>query len=645
MIIKKHLYRLLFISFIVFINILLSKTADAKTTLETQRTDFLEAYDILHKGGLYFGDHLRSYALYPYLDYERIKQHLDKTNRLVILDYINRYDQSWMADDLRTELMKRFAIEKKWHAVSQYYKKGAGGYAAKCLNLEAKTYTQSGAALNQTLKQAMKLWLSGNPRPQVCSSLFQRLLEKGRINNQTAWERITLAMNKGNTSLAKSLAKFTNNKTLVSVWTKVRKHPAKNLKDKKLKKDTPRIRQIIAYGIKRMARKDASKAKQQWLALQKTHRFNNQEKADIESYIGVRLALDRNPYALQKLYAIPARLRSQDANIWLARLAIRKNDWSKVLNAISALPHDLREKDIWQYWQAYAEKKTGRKVTVNLNKLAQNASFYGFLAADQQNLPYRRLLQKEPNWDQLIPSIAQRPAIKRATELFAINMPKLAKKEWYWQLKQLNNREKLIAAAYAHKINQPFLGIITVSQTKDWNQVGLRFPMRYKKLVQKVARSQGILPAWVYAIMRRESAFDPAISSSANAQGLMQVLPATARSVAKKLGIRNHTSSDLLIPEKNALLGAGYLRQMLTRFKGNYVKATASYNAGPHRIPKWAPDYPLPAPNWIESIPFNETRNYVRAVMSYTTIYDHKLNYKKRRNLRLSYRLQTITPE
>jgi len=114
--------------------------------------------------------------------------------------------------------------------------------------------------------------------------------------------------------------------------------------------------------------------------------------------------------------------------------------------------------------------------------------------------------------------------------------------------------------------------------------------------------------------------------------------------VAKKLGIKTHKTSDLLVPEKNARIGAAYLSQMLNRFDGNYVKATASYNAGPHRIPKWLPDFPINAVRWIESIPFNETRNYVRAVMSYTTIYDFKLNYKNRQNLRLSQRLQMVTP-
>jgi len=201
----------------------------------------------------------------------------------------------------------------------------------------------------------------------------------------------------------------------------------------------------------------------------------------------------------------------------------------------------------------------------------------------------------------------------------------------------------LVAAAYALEINQPFLAILTVSGTKDWNQVGLRFPMKYQNLVQQSARANGVIPAWVYGIMRRESAFDPVITSSANARGLMQVLPATAKGVAKSLGIR-HRTSDLFIPEKNANIGAAYLSQMLKRFKGNYAKATASYNAGPHRIPRWLPNKTITAPQWIESIPFNETRNYVRAVMSYTTIYDHKLHFRNRSNLRLSQRLQAIRP-
>lgn len=624
----------------VIITLVFFSQANAKS----QRDEFQEAYRILHARGIYDSSHLKNYILHPYLEYERLKQNINISSDQSILSFIKRNQQSWLAEDISTDLLARFAKQKKWKAVLNLYKPNQGGNKAKCYGLEARVRTSLGKHLKKTLDEAIKVWLSGSRRPQNCNALFSLLEQRGLINDSMGWKRITLAMNKGNTRLAKDLTRHVSSKALASTWIKLRKKPSKYLKSKLLRKKDPRTRQVIAYGIKRLARKNTQKANKAWKRFQKIHPFTPKEKADIESYIGSRQAFDHNPYALQKLSAIPSLLRSEEASLWMARMAIRQADWRKLLNAIYSLPTETRNKDRWKYWIAFAQKETKKKITVNLEKLSENASFYGFLAADQLKKPYKRLLQKETNWNRLIPKIKNRASIKRATELFALGKDKLAKKEWFWTLKRLNKMEKLTAAAYAHQINQPFLGIITVSQTKDWNQTGLRFPLKYKSLVQKSARAQGIIPAWVYGIMRRESAFDPKIVSSANAKGLMQVLPSTAKVVARKLGLKNHRASDLLTPRKNVYIGSGYLSQMLKRFKGNYVKATASYNAGPHRIPRWAPDYPISAPQWIESIPFKETRNYVRAVMAYTTIYDHKLNYKSRRSLRLSQRLQKIGP-
>lgn len=620
----------------------------SQTTLlnaQSQRDDFLQAYKILHKGGLYDDSHLRGYLLHPYLEYERIKRNLRRTSDQALINFIKKNQQSWLAEDLNTELLERFAQQQRWRSVLAFYREGQGGNKAKCHGLDARIRTTSGQQKKQALDKAMQLWLSGNDRPRNCNSLFSLLKRNGRITDKAAWQRITLAMEKGKTSLSKSLAKHLNERSLVPLWVKLRKKPTKTLKHKRLKKKDARSRQLIAYGIKRIARKNPDKARKKWYQFQKSHPFTTQEKADVESYLGVKQAIEHSPYALQKLAAIPNKARSDDANIWMARMALRQGDWRKLLIAISSMNPEEQQQDIWQYWRAQADKRTGKKTRINLHKLAKNASFYGFLAADQLKKPYVRLRQKETNWNRFIPKIKNRRSIQRAVELYAIGKPRLAKKEWFWTLKRLNKNDKLAAAAYALQIKQPFLAIITVSQTKDWNQTGLRFPLEYQALVKKSAREQGILPAWVYGIMRRESAFDSQIVSSAKAKGLMQVLPSTAKQVARKIGIKNHRTSDLLIPEKNARLGAAYLSQMLKRFAGNYVKATASYNAGPHRIPRWLPDFNISAPRWIESIPFNETRKYVRAVMAYTTIYDHKLNYKSKRNLRLSQRLQTVGPK
>ncbi len=638
---KSNNYYPIILTFLISITGIATAKSNSYTA---KQNEFLQAYQTLNKGGLYYGNNLQDYILYPYLDYERIKQNLKKTNDNALIGFINNNQRSWMADDLRSELMSRFAQKKNWREVLRHHNDNISGYRAKCLGIEAKARTSTGNNKKKFLNQGLEIWLSGNPRPEVCTGLFNLLKQHKLVNDRTAWQRIALAMDKGKTRLAKNLSKHTNNKSLVSLWTKLRKNPSKHLNNSLLKKNDARTNQVIVYGIKRLARKNTYNATDRWIQFQKTHHFTIQEKAQVESYIGVRQALDQSPYALQNLAVIPAKHRSEEGSLWMARRAIRQGDWHKVLDAIRGMTDELKKKDIWQYWQATAEKKTGKPITINRHKLAENASFYGFLAADELKIPYKRLLQKETNWQALIPKVKNRKSMQRATELFAINKPKLAKKEWNWTLKQLDKMGILTAAAYAHEIGQPFLGIITVSKTKDWNQTGLRFPLRYQSLVKKVARSQRIVPAWVYGVMRRESAFDPIIQSHANAKGLMQVLPATARGVAKRLGIKGHRTSDLFIPEKNALIGAGYLSHMLKRFKGNYAKATASYNAGPHRIPRWTPDHPITAPQWIESIPFKETRNYVRAVMSYTTIYDHKLNYKNRRNLRLSQRLQKVGP-
>ncbi len=613
-------------------------------SLDAQRKDFIEAYDILHKGGAFSGSHLKDYALASYLDFERINQHLKQTSDQALDDFIHANPKSYLANKLTIERLTRLANQQKWQDILTLAEKvEGGGSKAKCPILNAQINTSEGKSKQVALLAAKRYWLKGKAASKACNAVIDLLHKNKMINDNDLWLRISKAMEKGKTRLAKSLAKNSKHQKLVSLWVKLRKKPAKHLNHKLLQKSTSKTRHLMTYAVKRIARKDTDKAKKKWRKLQQTHGFTRDEKADVDSYIATRDAVDHKPDALEQLMAIPSEKRTKEANVWMARSAIRRGRWQEVLNAIKPMSHDEKKQDVWTYWRTYAKHRLGKKNTPeDYYELSKDASFYGFLAADQLKAPYERLQKEEPDWDQFIPEIKKTAGFQRAVELYTLGLTKLARKEWMWELKQLSHHDKLVAAAYALEINQPFLAIITISQTKDWNQVGLRFPMKYKNLVIKSANSQNIDPAWVYGIMRRESAFDSQISSSANAKGLMQILPRTAKEVARKLGIKSHKTSDLLIPEKNARLGSAYLSQMLKKFNGNFAKATASYNAGPHRIPKWTPEFPIVAPRWIESIPFNETRNYVRAVMSYTTIYDYKLNHKTGKNLRLSERLHPI---
>ena len=635
--INKHFY------FWVLLFSLVPLSSFAKS-LDTQRKDFIEAYNILHKGGAYSGSHLKSYILSSYLDFERINQHLKTTSDQTLAKFISTNPKSYLANKLLTERLVRLAKQEKWQEVLMLSNDlEGGGSKAKCPILSAQIQTLSGKSKQVALLTAKRYWLKGKAASKSCNALIELLHKNQLIDDNDLWQRISIAMNKGKTRLAITLSKKSKHSKLVALWTKIRKQPSKYLNHKHLQKSNQKTRHIMTYAIKRIARKDTNKAKKKWQKLQQSHGFTRDEKADVDSYIATRDAVDHKADALEQLMAIPSNKRSKEANIWMARSAIRRGRWQEVINAIKPMSHDEKKQDVWTYWRTYSKHRLGKKILPeDYFELSNNASFYGFLAADQLKRPYQRLEKEEPDWNQFIPEIKKVKGFQRAAELYAIGLPKLARKEWMWELKQLNHHDKLVAAAYALEIDQPFLAIITISQTKDWNQVGLRFPMKYKDLVLSSAKEQNIDPAWVYGIMRRESAFDSQISSSANARGLMQILPRTAKEVARKLGIKGHKTSDLLIPEKNARLGAAYLSQMLRKFNGNFAKATASYNAGPHRIPKWTPKFPIVAPRWIESIPFDETRNYVRAVLSYTTIYDYKLNHKTGKNLRLSQRLHPI---
>ena len=276
-------------------------------------------------------------------------------------------------------------------------------------------------------------------------------------------------------------------------------------------------------------------------------------------------------------------------------------------------------------------------------QLADEPSFHGFLAADRVNLPYKSLdTQPKPDNKQRVQGLQRIAALQRVREWYALGNGAQARKEWLRTLKLMDKNGLLAASELALAWNMPHLSIMTAAKAKEWDNVNLRFPLLNVEQAQAQARNQGIQTAWVLGVMRRESAFDATAASNADAYGLMQLILPTAKLMARKQGLSVSSKEDVLQPATNIQLGSAYLSQLLKRFNGNYVQATAAYNAGPGRPPQWAPDIPLNADQWIETIPFTETREYVQAVLAYTTIYDHKLNADKA--LRLSDRLQPIMP-
>ena len=622
----------------------LSTLSYAKTA--TDNADFKTAYNQLKAGKTTNISQFKHHILYPYLEYEQIKQQKDAIDTSTMQRFIASNSNTPLSDQLRTHLVKRFNESGQWDQTYLQYSGEPKALKARCLHLEARVALGDEQA---ALPAGKKIWMSGRDRPSECDALFAKLKSNGLLQPEDYWRRIGLAMDRGATSLAKSLARQLNrqDQALTTTWVSARKRPEKALKSRSLKQDTQHSRDVIAYAVKRIARNDTDKARDAIRRFLRTHKFDTTQQAEINRYIAIRDALDHKPHALMSLAAVPEASQDIQTKEWITRLAVRQGNWKKALQAINSMPADKQNSTTWKYWKARcleAEKRSAEARTI-YESIIKNASFYGFLAADHLNKPYEMLKHRHPELSGLIPELSKRIGIRRALALLSLDMKALGRAEWFNALDAKNKNQMLAAAKLAQNNGFHFTSILTLSKAKAWNQVELRFPMAYESLVRAEASLQGVLPSLIYGVIRRESAFDPNIVSSAKAQGLMQLIPPTAKQVRRGLKMKPLSRKQIFEPETNIKLGTAYLKTLLERFNGNYALATASYNAGPHRMPRWAPDYPLEASRWIESIPFNETRNYVQAVLGYMTIYEYKLNGGNESAVtRVSQRLSPIKP-
>ncbi|MGB5598391.1 MAG: transglycosylase SLT domain-containing protein [Thiothrix litoralis] len=616
---------------------------------ENQRELFQQTYSKLQAGNtdgfatLPAG--MTQYPLYPWLEYSYLKQNVDTLSDAQMLDFALRNPNSLMADALYTQLSKRLADKQDWQKLLNTIPPDLDDTNTQCYRTQALMAIGQKQAALDTGKQTWMGITKGIS--SACLPVTDLLRRYVKLSTSDYWERIRAALDKNQTTLASQLAADLppEARSAVDTWMQIRKSPADALPNAIQQTDTPYLRDAITYGLERLAKKEPQQAETLWATARQTLKFTPEETAKVESALGMYQALRRDPAALPRLAAIPSAQRTQDGNLWMARAAARTSDWEKLLDATRQLKFDnARDAAGWQYWQARALEQTGKKreATSLYTQIAPQATFYGFLSADHLGQSYDSLRLKPIDRSQRVAGLQKIAAVQRAFEWFALGNREQGRKEWFRVLKQMDKDGILAMADLATRANDPNLAIWTVARAKEWDEINLRFPLVHIELAMEQGRTQGIQPAWIMGVMRRESAFDAGVESSAKALGLMQLIPPTARAVGNKLGLSIKGRDDILHPATNVQLGSAYLRDMLRKFSGNYAQATAAYNAGPGRPPQWAPEKLINADQWVESIPFNETRDYVQAVMAYTTIYDDKLNPGKGR--RLSERLQPIAP-
>jgi len=602
------------------------------------RSDFLAAEQALAQGDraaytdLAAG--LRDYPLYPYLVYADLSGRLGSLPRDEVRTFLHRYGDTPLAWQLRHRWLAVLARRGHWHDYLADYRP-TRDVTLQCRQLQALIAT---GRADRALSRVEALWLHGSSRPKACDPVFARWLRAGNPGPALAWKRIDLAMAHGNLQLARYLRRFlpAGERAWVDYWITLHRHPERTASQPRPATRHPYLSRMLVHGMRRLAWREPLAALAMWRQLSTTRTFSGAQRHRVEQRLAAAL-LDQPDDAADAFYR---RLRpgSGDTKLHELRLraALARGDWQAYLAWHEELPPALRNQPRWQYWRARALSRLGRddNAAAIYRRLAEERSYYGFLAADHAGLPYALAHSSAPAPADLQARLAARPALRRSHELFALQRSLDARREWLSGTRDLRQAGLVTAAKLADAWGWHDQAILTIAQGRYWDDLELRFPLAYRDTVERQAVRQALDPAWVYAVVRQESAFRSDARSHVGATGLMQLMPATARRVARRLPEPPRvTGAALRRPEFNIMLGSAYLREVLDGLYHNRVLATAAYNAGPQRVRRWLPQQPMAADRWVELVPYAETRKYLKRVLTYTAIYQARLGHRPARLL------------
>lgn len=600
--------------------------------LTTQRQYYDEAKRALAKGDtgpyMQYSQALADYPLTPYLAYDELTARLKTASNEEIEQFLAKNGDLPQANWMKLRWLRWLADRGDWQTFEKYYDPKLNFVELDCLhgqfqlthNLKAEGY-----------KTTEKLWMTGKSQPTACDATFGQWAADGQLTEQKIWDRAKLAAEARNYALANSLVKTlptlgTQGRLMVDVAQK----PGMLSDPSRFLPATEAMSDAVGLGLRRLARQDPDKAMALLDGYASSMHFSRDEKVAIAREIGLTLAKRFDPRALEVMTKYDPELRDNTVSEWRLRLLLRLARWEDAYQLTRKLPQDLATTNRWRYWQArsleLAEPKNPQALVLYKN-LSRERDFYGFLAADRSKAPYQLNNKPLVMSQALINKVRNTPGVRRALEFYARGQIVDGRREWYYVSRHFNRDEMVAQAKLAYDMKWYFPAIRTISQAQYWDDLDIRFPMAHRDTLVREAKVRGLHSSWVFAITRQESAFMDDARSGVGASGLMQLMPGTAKDTARKFSIPLTSPAQVLDPDKNIQLGAAYLSQVHSQFNGNRVLASAAYNAGPGRVRQWlrGADH-LSFDVWVESIPFDETRQYVQNVLSYSVIYGQKLN-------------------
>lgn len=570
---------------------------------------------------------LRDYPLEPYLAYDELTARLKTASTAEIEKFLAEHGDLPQISWMKLRWLRLLAARGDWPTFLKYYDPKLNFTELDCLFGQY----QLGRGLPEGDATAERLWLVGKSQPEACDVLFTQWTTKGGLTEERRWKRTKLAVEAGNYGLASFLSKnLSSLRGHGELLVEVAQKPQMLSQTARFSGSHPAMADVVAIGLRRLARQDPEKALALLDGYARRHAFSAEEKVAIARQIGLTLAKRFDSRALQVMAEYDPELRDNTVSEWRARLLLRLGRWEDVYALTQRFPDELAKSNRWRYWQArsleLAKPQSPQAISL-YQPVAAERDFYGFLSADRIQAPYKLNHQPLALPPKLVQKVRNTAGIRRALEFHARGQIVDGRREWY-HVSRLFSRDELVAQArLAYEMGWYFPAIRSISQAQYWDDLDIRFPMAHRSTLVNAAKAREIHPSWVFAITRQESAFMADARSHVGASGLMQLMPATAKETARRFGIPLSSPQLVLNPNVNIQLGAAYLSQIYAQFNGNRVLASAAYNAGPGRVRQWLRDAGhLSFDVWVENIPFDETRQYVQNVLTYSVIYGQKLN-------------------
>jgi soluble lytic murein transglycosylase len=592
------------------------------------RRQFVDAYAQASKGmapaaGADSAE-LKAYPLYPYIEAARLERRLeDPAAAPEIQAFLDRYGDQPVARPIRRQWLMTLALRRQWDDYLAVYRPDVNdSIAARCNAYAARI------ALGRTdglADSVITEWSAPKSLPPVCDPAFDWLKSQGLLTTTLIERRARAALDAGQAGLARYLARSLPATTAAPIeqWAALIEQPRASIDALMAAPSRTVDPEALLDGWRRYARADVEAAVARYPALVQARDLDSRAASPFAIAVGLRLALGRDPRALEFFALGQAGDFDEQAHEWHARAALWAGDWTRARKAIDAMPEAMRNQNRWKYWSARVAEQLGDSGAAKKGYAAvlPTDNWYAVLSAARLGKQFSPTYKTAGVSDAGMDRLAAEAPFVRARELALSDMQTEAIAEWRAGYDTLEPATKIQAIGLAARWTWYLQAISEAAKLGVFDDYDLLYPRPYDTEVRRGSSLSALPPDLIYAIIRQESLYRADARSSADAIGLMQLLPETARRTAKSWGLPAPSNSTLVIPSVNVPLGSAYLRSMLDRWQGQAPFAIASYNAGPGAVKRWLPAAPMDMDIWVENIPYNETRTYVQRVSWHRVVF------------------------